>query len=547
MDRRTFIQSALAAGTVGLAGTAAFERWIEITPDVHYPGREEGHRLRNQATYPSPSYTLGFDTLIIGSGVAGLTAAWKLNKEGHKNFHVITGPEKFGNAAGGVFKHSSENGAHGHVTLPYPKGAHYLPIPAQHLVHVRELLDDLKVIRDNPYGSHPTYDERYLVHGPSERILINNEWQEGLIPQAGISDNEQAEFKRFFSAIESLRDQHGKDGKRVFTLPIQHASKDPEWLALDKITFAQWLEQQHYTSPALCWYCDYCCKDDYGQNANRISAWAGLHFFCSRVGQASNASRGEVLTWPNGLNALCLEMENKVGNRFTEATALSVKQTAQGMETLCLKSDAQVREYFLIESKRVIFAAPLFVAKHVIADIQSLGYTAKEHQPTYAPWLVSNFVLKNFPQEKSEAPLSWDNVVYGSSSLGYVVATHQNIRQTPPSHTVFTAYHALGEKTPAEARQWLNTANSKELLDIGLSDLRSTYGWTFDTHVLRAELTVRGHAMCSPTPHFLGNSGVDALRNLQGQLLFAHSDLSGLSIFEEASWWGYQAALKVLR
>jgi hypothetical protein len=33
---------------------------------------------------------------------------------------------------------------------------------------------------------------------------------------------------------------------------------------------------------------------------------------------------------------------------------------------------------------------------------------------------------------------------------------------------------------------------------------------------------------------------------VDGKLLFAHADLSGFSVFEEASWWGYRAALRVL-
>jgi hypothetical protein len=28
--------------------------------------------------------------------------------------------------------------------------------------------------------------------------------------------------------------------------------------------------------------------------------------------------------------------------------------------------------------------------------------------------------------------------------------------------------------------------------------------------------------------------------------VFAHADLSGFSVFEEAAWWGYRAAQKVM-
>ena len=37
-----------------------------------------------------------------------------------------------------------------------------------------------------------------------------------------------------------------------------------------------------------------------------------------------------------------------------------------------------------------------------------------------------------------------------------------------------------------------------------------------------------------------------ALREADGRLLFAHSDLSGYSVFEEAAWWGDRAGRKAL-
>jgi hypothetical protein len=61
----------------------------------------------------------------------------------------------------------------------------------------------------------------------------------------------------------------------------------------------------------------------------------------------------------------------------------------------------------------------------------------------------------------------------------------------------------------------------------------------------RVAITVRAHAMAVPQPGFLGSPGRLALRNSRGPIYFAHSDLSGLSLFEEASWWGYRAALQI--
>ena len=56
------------------------------------------------------------------------------------------------------------------------------------------------------------------------------------------------------------------------------------------------------------------------------------------------------------------------------------------------------------------------------------------------------------------------------------------------------------------------------------------------------DITLRGHAMSVPTPNFRSNAGMQALREVDGSIVFAHADLSGFSVFEEAAWWGYRAA-----
>jgi hypothetical protein len=52
--------------------------------------------------------------------------------------------------------------------------------------------------------------------------------------------------------------------------------------------------------------------------------------------------------------------------------------------------------------------------------------------------------------------------------------------------------------------------------------------------------------MAVPACGSLANPGLAALREADGRLLFAHSDLSGYSVFEEAAWWGDRAARKAL-
>ena len=534
MDRRSFLVWA-GAGGAALAGGALYRRWQEITPTMSYPGRSEGHYLRDKRKLPPPSRVIDTDVVILGSGVAGLTAAWKLNKEGHAGVLMVDGPQPYGNAAGGQFGE-----------FAYPTGAHYLPLPSPESVHVREILSDLGIIERDPFAEKPTYDERWILHAPEERLLFQGVWQDGFIPTEGVGPDEIAEHKRFFAEVERLRQMRGADGKRVFVFPTMESSDDERWKSLDSITLKDWMIQNGYRSPTLHWYLNYCCRDDYGTRYDKVSAWAGLHYYCSRWGQAANAGNGAWLTWPGGLQPLAAAMARASGVARESGTAVSLKRNGAGVEALCFKLVDGVATTFLVRARKAVCAMPVYVAARVVEDIAGYGFNPKLHTPAYAPWMVANFLMKDFPSERPRMPLCWDNVVYQEPGLGYVVSTHQDIRQRPPEKTVFSAYVALSDRSPDAARKWLDKASGEELLAMASADLVTAYGRHFAPCVERVDITLRGHAMAAPLPGFRSNAGLRALREVDGPIVFAHADLSGFSVFEEAAWWGYRAAQRVL-
>ncbi|MGL4996122.1 MAG: twin-arginine translocation pathway signal, partial [Deefgea sp.] len=199
----------------------------------------------------------------------------------------------------------------------------------------------------------------------------------------------------------------------------------------------------------------------------------------------------------------------------------------------------------------VICAMPLHVAAHVVTNIKELGFDLKQHGTHHAPWQVSNFLMNRFPDEPEQHPLAWDNVVYGSKGLGFVNSTHQLIRTAKPQYSVMTAYHAYAGEDPKLVRQRLQQATGDELYAIAAQDLDAAYGWGSQLkarqYVKQVEITLRGHAMSSPTLGFLSNVGIQNLTQQNSRIQFAHSDLSGLSIFEEAAWWGDVAAKKIMQ
>jgi len=200
----------------------------------------------------------------------------------------------------------------------------------------------------------------------------------------------------------------------------------------------------------------------------------------------------------------------------------------------------------------VIWAAPTFLLPHLAQGLP-VDLEQSCRSGTYVPWLVANLTLKEAPHAGAGAPLAWDNVPYGSAGLGYVVATHQNLRAAP-GPTVLTWYHAMAQESPAEARKKLQAGSRKHWVNSVLAELGKMH---HDIRPLcqRVDIFRHGHAMIRPTPGALWGPSRSVLqtfntgrpnRQLPG-LHLAHSDVSGLSLFEEANFRGVRAADRLLR
>jgi hypothetical protein len=85
-----------------------------------------------------------------------------------------------------------------------------------------------------------------------------------------------------------------------------------------------------------------------------------------------------------------------------------------------------------------------------------------------------------------------------------------------------------------------------EWRDLILNDLQRAHA-DIRACVSRVDVMRFGHAMPRPAPGFLESAGRKAMAAQEGSLLYAHSDVSGLSLFEEAQYRGYRAADRFLK
>jgi hypothetical protein len=313
MDRRDFLTAVAAAGAVSLAGCSSAP--VPLPPgDLLGASLDLGHRLRERNFAP-PGETRQVPVLIVGAGIGGLAAGWKLAQSGFADFLIV----ELESEAGGNSRAGSN------AVSAYPWGAHYLPLPTREATAVRELLAELGVLQGDPRAVQPVYDERYLCATPQERLYRHGRWQEGLLPQTGVSAAERHQYQQFGELMEDFRLRRDGLGRRAFALPMALSSRAPELLALDRISMRDWLLAQGFDSPHLHWYVNYACRDDYGTGSAAVSAWAGIHYFACRDGEAQNAGSETVLTAPAGnawlVAGMLRSIRARVGERLLTACA----------------------------------------------------------------------------------------------------------------------------------------------------------------------------------------------------------------------------------
>jgi len=481
-----------------------------------------GHRLREakSGNWPAPAVQRRCSVLIVGGGIAGLAAARAFTRAGHDDVHLLELEDQPG----------GNSRAHQLAGLACPIGAHYLPLPGVHAREVSELLHELGLLRQ--VLGRTVADERHLCHSPQERLFIDGAWVDGLLPPADPGSATQAQYRAFATAVSLAQREIG------FAMPSHRAPWTAAHQALDAIPFAQWLQTRGLTDARLRWYLDYCCRDDYGAPADSVSAWAGLHYFASRHGfhapGDADTEREPVFTWPEGNAWLARRLAQPLGERLLPGrTVLQVDEGRHGVQVLAWDEARQQAEAW--QADTVVMAVPLFIAARLLRSPPAALAQIVPLQP-HAPWLVANLQIDEPLLQRQGVPPAWDNVVYGRDDLGYVDATHQSLSPVAGA-TVLTAYQSLNASNrPSLLADSAETWAQRVLQ--GLTPLHPD----LPAKLRQVARTRHGHAMSVPAPGLRGHPALAALRQQRGRLRFAHADLAGYSVFEEAFTLGCEVA-----
>ena len=491
-----------------------------------------GHKLRG-GPLPRAREAESVEVLIVGAGAAGLSAAWRLAGAGVRDVRVLELEEDVGGTA-----RSGRNSV-----SSFPWGAHYLPAPLEEGGPVPRLLAEMGAMTGADEGGAPSFAEELLIREPEERLFYRGTWYEGLYLAAGASGEDLAELERFEARMRAFAGARDARGRRAFAVPTACSSDDAEWTALDRLSMAAWMKAQGFRSWRLLWLVDYACRDDYGAAPEHVSAWAGIWYFAARQDGAGRERAG-YLSWPEGNGRLVRQLAASVDAQRIHRDVLvhGVSPRADGCRVDAM--DARTGAPRAYEARQVIFAGPRFVAAHVVEPFRRAP-PAWLAEFQYGPWVVANLTVSELPASRG-FPLAWDNVFHDSRSLGYVVATHQQLRAHEEGPTVLTWYLPLAGGDVKRERERVLAHGYGDWEQLVMADLTSAHPELRET-AKRLEVMRWGHAMVRPTPGFLfGGARAAAQQSLEGTLHFAHSDLGGMALFEEANWFGVVAAERAL-
>lgn len=544
LSRRLLLKSFLGAPVLWSAcGNRVGKRSIRDMDGGFALNREKlGHRFRDFGKLPAPTKFRDLDVLVVGGGVAGLSCMRQLERQGISDTLLLELDDRIGGSSQGG---ESPISAH-------PWAAHYVTVPMSENRELISLLQEVGAVESVSSSGQVQMAEEHLCRDPSERLFYRGRWYEGLYPLAGASPEEVAEKARFEAEIDAWARFRDDKGRRAFSLPMSMGSDAEVLRELDTMSMAQWMERKNFKSQRLKFWVEYACRDDYGSTAADTSAWSGLFYYASRktgVGADSvlddDGGYQAVVTWPEGNSHLVKHLQSGFNKRILSGHAVaSVENNASGdgAEIIAIRGTGETTETVGYRAKYVVMATPQFINTRVVKGFEKKRLAA--HQSfTQSPWMVANLHLKDRPTGPG-FPLCWDNVLHQSPSLGYVVATHQNGPERGP--TIITYYYPLIDSDPKIGRKRLLDLSYEEWAEVVFSDLERAHP-ELRNLVDRIDIARWGHGMVRSSPGRVWSGERELAATPHGRVHFAHSDLSGVALFEEAFDRGNIAARQVAK
>ncbi|MGA2617156.1 MAG: GNAT family N-acetyltransferase [Thermoguttaceae bacterium] len=475
-----------------------------------------------------------YDCVVIGGGVSGLTAAWRLCKRQHHNLLLL---EK--NDSVGGYCRDERSGKQ-----LYSIASAYTEYPAQQ--ELVELYADLGVVSDTDADGNAVIAARYLPASTDAKDYIDGAWYDDAwdtgIDHLPLPRKVRDDLKAFRSELQQWDGYVGSDGREAFAKSTDQSTTDAKVRGLDRLTLKEYVARQGWDLRVSVFF-DSFVRSSLGSTHDRISAWAAINFllgeFNFRSGDkapgAAPRPATNILTQPGGNGYLSRLLAQRVGAERIRTNAFVVRAKNSG---------DQVHVSFLesgkprtVRARTAIYAAPRYLAPALLPDLNAEA-CQQARQFRYTPYLVANVHVSRTP-----GPPLWNGLVHGDFFVSdYCVADWPGLadpRQAPPARpNVLTVYAPL--VLPGQRAELLATP-AEDYEDRILADLERLLPGVRAT-VTGFDLYRWGHAMLAAEKGFVFSPARQNAARPVGRLLFANHDVEGLPSFENAVMSALRAA-----
>ncbi|MBU3742029.1 MAG: FAD-dependent oxidoreductase [Candidatus Kapabacteria bacterium] len=503
-SRRDFIRTiVLASGsiyTLELIGCGQGARPVARTyPSVTQRQRTAiAHKLRQQSlVLPTPARQQRTDVAIVGSGMAGLTAAMHLQQQGYQ-VTILESEPRSGGAAVRQRVGTSD------VSL----GSVYFVDMTQ---DVRDVLSYAGV------EAIPVGDDAYVVGGET----YTDFWSDAQLRRAAASAAEADAMRRFRDTVLAL-------GDAFPAYPLADALSD-HVRQLDATSARAYIAP--YNSPLLTSVLDAYCRSSMGGNLDDVNAHCLLNFYSAEFGASFGGERYTVMGGPSSI-ARGLAARTTIQH---DECVLRIAQEGSGVQIDSMRPDGSVTR---TTARTVIVAAPKFVASRIVQGLPDVQRNAMQ-QLQYAPYMTVH-VASTGSMLSTPAFDTWH--IPATETYTDIVSAPQPARRPGSTH-VCSIYAPLRRTERATAldddamaqRVGHIMADMLVHAPVGAADgITEIYAWAW------------GHGIVIPTvgSHLQASLHV---RRPHGRVVFAGTDNDASPAIENAIASGIRSAADVLR
>ena len=444
------------------------------------------HQVRDGKIFSRPPVSEKHDVVIVGGGVSGLAAAYRLR---NLDFLIL---EKEPHWGGNAYLMEYQG-------MPYATGSAFLGKSEQAYDFAREI------------GLEP------LPIDDSDSTVLKGEW---------IADTWRSGLDKL-PYPATVRESFKKFRKELLAVDLEKRGKE-----LDRLPFSDFLKG--YPDEIKQWWDNYG-PSNWGAASEETAASVALDDFQELAGESGN----DYYTWPGGLGAITkklaeiLQLYSPSHMRAGTTIVAVVPEKNEVRVTFVEGSELKT-----VSAKAVIMATPKFITRRLVEGLPSRQSDAMR-QMRYIPYAVVNLIF-----DKPVFNKSYDTWCPGNRFSDFIVADWV-VRNQPgykQKFNILTCYTPLREE---ERGLLLTEPGARQVAATVLSDFQKLLPGS-NVDPVEVHLYRRGHPLYMSTPG-LFTDVQPLVRQPMDRIFFANTDSEGPESTTSAGIEAAERAVKQVR